>query len=52
MKIASKRLQREDYWNRELNTVYPYGLYVQRVGNISKNREGIVVWNLSKKQIK
>ena len=42
---ASKRLQREDYWYRELNTVSPYGLNdnIRGVGNISKNRDGIVV---------
>ena len=38
MNLASKRLQREEYWYKELATIYPYGLndYVRRVGNISK----------------
>ena len=35
---TSKRLEREDYWCRELCTYYPYGLNdnVRGVGNISK----------------
>ena len=47
--LTSKRLQREDYWYRELNT---YGLNdnIKKVGNISKNKDkGIVVWTLFNK---
>ena len=35
----AKRLEREDYWCRELCTVYPYGLNdnVRKVGNIYQN---------------
>ena len=35
--LPSKRLQREEYWYRELCTVYPYGLNdnVKGVGNVS-----------------
>ena len=42
---ASQRLEREDYWCRELCTYYPYGLNdnVRGVGNISK-QHGLVVW--------
>ena len=34
--LAPKCLQREDYWYRELNTIYPYGLNdnVRGVGNV------------------
>ena len=33
-----KRLEREDFWYRELCTVYPYGLNdnVRKVGKVSK----------------
>ena len=51
--LTSKRLKREDYWYRELGTIYPYGLNdnVKRIGNISKsNNKGIVVWTLFNKQ--
>ena len=46
---TSKRLQREQYWYRELNCKYPYGLNdnVQDIGNVSKgNNDSIVIWNL------
>ena len=35
--LTSKRLQREDYWYRELNSIYPYGLNdnVKKFGDIS-----------------
>ena len=48
---AAKRLQREEYWYKELKSIYPYGLYdnVRKVGNISKNK-GTVVWTLYNKQ--
>ena len=44
---ASQRLEREDYWCRELCTYYPYGLNdnVRGVGNISK-QHGLVVYTL------
>lgn len=40
--MASKRLQREEYWCRVLCTVYPYGLNdnVRGVENVSKRNEG------------
>ena len=36
--LAAKRLQREEYWYKELKSIYPYGLNdnVRKVGNISK----------------
>ena len=42
--LTSIRLEREDYWCRELCTYYPYGLNdnVRGVGNISK-QPGLVV---------
>ena len=48
----STRLEREDYWCRELCTFYPYGLNdnVRRVGNISKCKEELVVNKLFNKQ--
>ena len=44
---------RDDYWYRELNTVYPYALNdnVRVVDNISKNRNSIVVRSLFNKQV-
>ena len=44
---TSQRLEREDYWCRELCTYYPYGLNdnVRGVGNISK-QHGLVVYTL------
>lgn len=43
--ISAKRLERKDYWCRELCTFYPYGLNdnVRKVGNISKCKDEIVV---------
>ena len=40
LSLASKRLQREEYWYKELATIYPYGLNnnVKNVGNISTKR--------------
>ena len=42
--ITTLRLQREDYWCRELCTFYPYGLNdnVRGTGNVSK-KPGLVV---------
>ena len=50
--VSTKRLEREDYWCRELCTVYPYGLNdnVRKVGNISKCSQEIVVKMLFNKQ--
>ena len=39
---TSKRLEREDYWCRELCTYYPYGLN-DNVSNISKMKIDLVV---------
>ena len=42
--MTSLRLDKEDYWCRELCTYYPYGLNdnVRGVGNISKKPELVV----------
>ena len=50
--LSAKRLEREDFWYRELCTVYPYGLNdnVRRVGNISKQGPNIVVHTLFNRQ--
>ena len=56
LSLASKQLQREEYWYKELATIYPYGLNdnVKKVVNVSKKgTENIVVWALfNKKQRK
>ena len=47
--LTAKRRHREDYWYRELKTIYPYGLNdnVKGVGNISKCRDRtLVIWKL------
>ena len=54
LSLASKRLQREEYWYKELATIYPYGLNdnVKKVGNniiSKKGTENIVVWSLFNK---
>ena len=48
---TSQRLEREDYWCRELCTYYPYGLNdnIRGVGNISK-QHGLVVYTLFNKR--
>ena len=51
--LPSKRLQREEYWYRELCTVYPYGLNdnVKGVGNVSsRTDDGLAVYKLFNKQ--
>ena len=51
--LPSKRLQREEYWYRELCTVYPYGLNdsVKGIGNVSsRTDDGLVVYELFNKQ--
>ena len=51
--LPNKRLQREEYWNWELCTVYPYGLNdnVKHVGNVSsRTDDGLVVYELFNKQ--
>ena len=42
---SAKRMEREDYWCRELCTFYPYGLNdnVRKVGNISKRKDELVI---------
>ena len=52
MTLPSKRLQREEYWYRELCSVYPYGLNdnVRGVGNVSKSDEKLIVYTLFNKQ--
>ena len=49
--VASIRLEREDYWCRELCTYYPYGLNdnVRGVGHISK-QPGLLVSALFNKR--
>ena len=44
-KVASNRLDREDFWCRELCTYYLYGLNdnIKGVGNISKMKDRLVV---------
>ena len=48
--LASKLLQREDFWMRELCSIYPYGLNdnVKGLGNISKliDQDSLVVYSL------
>ena len=47
MSLHAKRLEREDFWMRELKTIQPYGLNdnVCSVGNISKLPVEPVVWS-------
>ena len=50
--LACKRLRREEFWYRELCTVYPYGLSnnVKGVGNMScRNDDGLIVYILFNK---
>ena len=46
--LPSKRLQREEYWYRELCTVYPYGLNnsVKGVGNVSSRTDDGLVYSI------
>ena len=51
--LASKRLQREEFWYRELGSIYPYGLNdnVRKIGNISqKIGDGTIVYSLFNRQ--
>ena len=53
LSLASKRLQREEYWYKELATIHPYGLNdnVKNLGNVSKKgTENIVVWSFFNKK--
>ena len=47
--LASKLLQREEYWIRELCCIYPYGLNdsIRGVGNISRliDKDKLVVYS-------
>ena len=48
-----QKRKREEYWYRELCTVYPYGLNdnVKGVGNVSsRTDDGLVVYELCNKQ--
>ena len=53
MTLPSKRLQREEFWYRELCSVYPYGLNdnVKGVGNVSSmsRSEDLIVYTLFNK---
>ena len=45
--MASKILQREEYWYKELRSIYPYGLNdnVRGLGNVSRKiGQGIVMY--------
>ena len=46
--VNSKRLAREQYWYKELNSIYPHGLNdnVKSVGNMSRKNNDINVWSL------
>ena len=51
--LASKRLEREEFWYRELGSIYPYGLNdnVRKIGNISqKIGDGTIVYSLFNRQ--
>ena len=50
--IHARRLEREDFWMRELKTIYPYGLNdnIRGLGNISKLKNEPVVWRLFNKR--
>ena len=53
LSLASKQLQREEYWYKELATIYHYRLNdnVKKVGNVSKKgTENIAVWALFNKK--
>ena len=53
MTLAKKLSEREEYWYRELCSVYPYGLNdnVAGVGNVShKLGQGVVIYTLFNKQ--
>ena len=49
--LGCKRLQREEFWYRELCTIYPYGLNdnVKGVGNVSKSDDELIVYALFNK---
>ena len=50
--LACKRLKREEFWYRELCTIYPYGLNdnVRCLGNVSSKKDkGLVVYGLFNK---
>ena len=50
----SKRLEREEFWIRELKTAYPHGLNdnIRGVGNISKQNDEFIVWKFFNKHPK
>ena len=50
--LACKRIKKEEFWYRELCTIYPYGLNdnVRGLGNVpSKKDKGLVVYGLPNK---
>ena len=51
LSLHAKRLSREEYWYRELCTIFPYGLNdnVKGVGSISRKIDSTVVWGLFNK---
>ena len=47
--LASKLLNREEYWIKEIGCLYPYGLNdnIRQLGNISdKLGQGLIVYSL------
>ena len=50
----SKRLEREEFWIRELKTIYPYGLNdnIRGVGNITKQNDELLIWKFFNKHSK
>ena len=51
--LVSKRLAREEFWYRELGSVYPYGLNdnVRKIGNISQKIGDVtIVYSLFNRQ--
>ena len=51
--IASKLLEREEFWIKEIGSICPYGLNdnIRSLGNISKKLgQGLVVYSLFNKQ--
>ena len=48
LRLASKQLQREEKWCKQLAIIYPCGLNdnVKNLGNIKKGMKHTVVWSL------
>ena len=49
--IGSKLLSREEFWYKELGSIYPYGLNdVKQLGNVSKKfGDGLVIYYMFNK---